>query len=73
MKITDLKIWVTRPIERGRSYLFLRIDTDEGISGVGEATCSGGGGSIVVGNMLRFMRDSTLEVRLRAYIAGQTG
>ena len=46
MKITDIKVWVTRPEERGRSYLFLRIDTDEGISGVGEATCSGGGGSV---------------------------
>ncbi|MDA0771306.1 MAG: hypothetical protein O2821_13980, partial [Chloroflexi bacterium] len=49
MKITDIKIWVTRPEEQDRSYLFLRIDTDEGISGVGEATCSGGGGSVVVG------------------------
>ena len=46
MKITDLKVWVTVP-ERskdskpaGRSYVFLRIDTDDGISGFGEATSS---------------------------------
>ena len=65
MKITDLKIMVTRPIERGKSYLFLRIDADEGVSGIGEATCSGGGGSIVVGNMLRFMWDSTLRYDFR--------
>ena len=41
MKITDLKVWVTQPEPRGRSFVFLRIDTDEGISGVGEATGSG--------------------------------
>ena len=69
MKITDLKVWVTVP-ERskdskpaGRSYVFLRIDTDEGISGFGEATSSGGGCSIVVGNMIEFLknRDDLLE------------
>ena len=41
MKITALKVWVTQPEPRGRSFVFLRIDTDEGISGVGEATGSG--------------------------------
>lgn len=41
MKITDLKVWVTQPEPRGRSFVFLRIDTDEGISGVGESTGSG--------------------------------
>lgn len=41
MKITDLKVWVTQPEPRGRSFVFLRIDADEGISGVGEATGSG--------------------------------
>lgn len=41
MKITDLKVWVTQPEPRGRSFVFLRIDTDDGISGVGEATGSG--------------------------------
>lgn len=71
MKITDIKIWVTRPEERGRSYLFLRIDTDDGISGVGEATCSGGGGSIVVGNMLRFLRDSKLQYDFRDSLIGE--
>ena len=42
MKITDLKVWVTVP-ERsednkpaGRSYVFLRIDTDEGYQGLGK-------------------------------------
>lgn len=71
MKITDIKVWVTRPEERGRSYLFLRIDTDEGISGVGEATCSGGGGSIVVANMIRFLRDSTLQYDFRQSLIGE--
>lgn len=78
MKITDLKVWVTVP-ERssvdgspsGRSYVFLRIDTDEGISGFGEATSSGGGGSIVVGNMIEFLRNSTVERDFRETIIGE--
>jgi len=78
MKITDLKVWVTVP-ERssvdgspsGRSYVFLRIDTDEGISGFGEATSSGGGGSIVVGNMIEFLRNSTAERDFRETIIGE--
>jgi|TARA_B110000263_G_C15266858_1_gene491540 galactonate dehydratase len=78
MKITDLKVWVTVP-ERssvdgspsGRSYVFLRIDTDEGISGFGEATSSGGGGSIVVGNMIKFLRNSTAERDFRETIIGE--
>ncbi len=71
MKITDLKVWVTRPEPSGRSFVFLRVDTDEGISGVGEATSSGGGGSIVVGNMLRFLRDSTMRQDFRDSIIGE--
>ncbi len=64
MKITDLKVWVTKPEPAGRSFVFLRIDTDEGISGIGEATSSGGG-SMVVGNMVRFLRNSTVTSDFR--------
>ena len=71
MKITDMKVWVTRPEPQGRSFVFFRIDTDEGISGVGEATSSGGGGSIVVANMARFLRDSTVTADFRESIVGQ--
>ncbi|MDP7533957.1 MAG: mandelate racemase/muconate lactonizing enzyme family protein, partial [SAR202 cluster bacterium] len=71
MKITDLKVWVTKPEANGRSFVFLRIDTDEGISGIGEATSSGGGGSIVVGNMARFLRDSTVTTDFRTSLIGQ--
>ena len=71
MKITDLKIWVTKPEAGGRSFVFLRVDTDEGISGVGEATSSGGGGSIVVGNMLRFLRDASAQQDFRESIIGE--
>ena len=71
MKITDLKVWVTRPEARGRSFVFLRIDTDEGISGIGEATSSGGGGSIIVGNMARFLRDATLQQDFRETLIGE--
>ena len=71
MKITDMRVWVTRPEQQGRSFVFFRIDTDEGVSGVGEATSSGGGGSIVVGNMARFIRDSTVTDDFRESIVGQ--
>lgn len=71
MKITDIKVWVTKPEGQGRSYVFLRIDTDEGISGIGEATSSGGGGSIVVGNMIRFLRDATITQDFRGSLIGE--
>ena len=38
MKISDLRIWVVRPDPGGRTFVFFRIDTDAGVSGVGEAT-----------------------------------
>ncbi|MCI0438315.1 MAG: mandelate racemase/muconate lactonizing enzyme family protein [Chloroflexi bacterium] len=71
MKITDLKVWVTKPEPRGRSFVFLQIETDEGIYGIGEATSSGGGGSIIVGNMARFLRDSTVAQDFRESLIGE--
>ena len=71
MKITDLKIWLTSPPGGDRTYVFLRIDTDEGVSGVGEATSSGGGGSFVVGAMARLLRDSTVTVDFRESLIGE--
>ena len=71
MKITDLKVWVPSPEPGGRSFLFLRIDTDEGISGIGEATSSGGGGSLIVGKMLEFLKSSTVEQDFRETLLGE--
>ncbi len=71
MKITDLKVWLTMPEGLTRTFVFIRIDTDEGISGIGEATSSGGGGSIVVGHMARLLRDSTLAVDFRESLLGE--
>ncbi len=70
MKISDLRIWVVRPDPGGRTFVFFRIDTDAGVSGVGEATSSGGGGSIVVGQMARLLANSTLSVDFRDSILG---
>ena len=39
MKITDVKVWVVSPGKR--NYLYVRIDTDEGIHGIGEAYSCG--------------------------------
>ena len=71
MKITDLKVWLTMPERTGRTFVFLHIETDEGITGIGEATSAGGGGSIVVGHMLRFLRDSTLTDDFRESLIGE--
>lgn len=71
MKITDLNVWVTKPEPQGRSYVFIRIDTDEGISGIGEATSSGGGGSIVVGSIVKFLRDTTVTTDFRESLLGE--
>lgn len=71
MKITDLKVWVTSSEPGGRSFVFLRIDTDEGISGIGEATSSRGGGSLIVGKMLEFLKSSTVEKDFRETLLGE--
>ena len=71
MKITDLNVWVTRPEPRGRSFVFLQLETDEGITGIGEATSSGGGGSLIVGNMARFLRDTTVTEDFRESLIGE--
>ncbi|MDP6666269.1 MAG: mandelate racemase/muconate lactonizing enzyme family protein [Dehalococcoidia bacterium] len=57
MKITDLRVYITRPEGSLNSWLFVEIDTDEGITGVGEATNAGGGGALVVGRAYEMLRD----------------
>ncbi len=37
MKITDIKTYVTMPVE-GLAWLFVEVETDEGITGLGECT-----------------------------------
>ncbi len=71
MKITDLKVWLTRPEPQGRTFVFLHVETDTGITGVGEATSSGGGGSAVVGSMVRLLRDSTTVHDFRESLIGE--
>lgn len=36
MKVTGVKTWLVQP-ERGKTCLFIRVDTDGGIHGWGEA------------------------------------
>ena len=71
MKITDLKVWVTMPEVPGRTFVFLQVETDEGITGAGEATSSGGGGSLVVGSMLQLLRDTTVVHDFRESLVGE--
>ena len=71
MKITDLKVWVTMPEVPGRTFVFLLVETDEGIAGIGEATSSGGGGSLVVGSMLRQLHGATVVHDFRESLVGE--
>jgi galactonate dehydratase len=57
VKITDLRVYLTRPEGSNRSWLFVEIDTDEGITGVGESTNSGGGGALVVGRSYEMLKN----------------
>ena len=55
MKITGIKTFEIDPGEivgPGRTWLFVRVDTDEGISGWGEATNSGAGSNTLIGAAL---------------------
>ena len=55
MKITDLRVYLTKA-GTGRTWVFVELDTDEGITGLGEATNSGGGGALVVGRALEMLK-----------------
>jgi galactonate dehydratase len=74
MKITDMRVWLTAmPIEGAgsRTWVFIEIDTDEGITGIGEASSTGGGGSVIVGNMMNNLRDSTVATDFRESLIGE--
>ncbi|MBI21330.1 MAG: mandelate racemase [Chloroflexi bacterium] len=60
MKITDLRVYLTKPEKNSRSWIFVEVDTDENITGVGECTNSGGGGAIVIAHAINVLK-KTLE------------
>ena len=63
MKITDVRAYVVVPDLHDpadpaeRSWTFVRIDTDEGLSGWGEATNYPGGGSLLSGHTIQLLRE----------------
>jgi galactonate dehydratase len=60
VKITDVKIYVVDPWGKGsaeQAWTFVQIETDEGVTGVGEATNYPGNGSLIVGDALRSMKE----------------
>ena len=64
MKITDVKPIPTQPTEysrrANRTWTFVQIDTDEGITGYGEATNYPGGGSLVVASTINQVRETLI-------------
>jgi galactonate dehydratase len=60
VKITDLKIHVVDPWGKGsaeQAWTFVQVETDEGVTGVGEATNYPGNGSLMVGDALRHVKE----------------
>ncbi len=76
MKITDLKVYVVDAFAAGAAeppaaareeawrldWTFVQIDTDEGVTGFGEASNFPGNGSLIVGDALR---------RLKEFVVGE--
>ena len=64
MKITDVRPILTQPTEdsrrSNRTWTFVQIDTDEGITGYGEATNYPGGGSLVVASTINQVREALI-------------
>ncbi len=64
MKITDVTPIPTQPTEysrrSGRTWTFVRVATDEEISGFGEATNYPGGGSLVVASTINQVREALI-------------
>lgn len=74
MKITDMKVWLPRvpvPGLADRTWVFIEIMTDEGITGIGEASSTGGGGSLIVGNIIRYLRDGKALGDFRESLIGE--
>jgi galactonate dehydratase len=67
MKITDVKVHVVAPEGRALNtagdlsrWVFVEVETDEGITGIGEATNSPRRGSQMVGRALQIMKESLI-------------
>ena len=57
MKITDIRPWLTR-VDTRRTWVFVEVETDEGITGIGESTNAGGGGAYLVGRAYEMLREN---------------
>ncbi len=70
MKITDLRVYLTRP-GAGRTWVFVEVDTDEGITGTGESTNAGGGGALVVGRAYELLKSDLTSADFSDGLLGQ--
>ena len=61
MKITGLKVYVVDPARQqakfGRTWTFVHVETDAGLTGVGECTNYPGGGSLITGNTVHLLAE----------------
>jgi len=60
MRITNLKVYVVDASPQRlaeRAWTFVQVDTDDGITGFGEATNYPGNGSLIVGDALRRVKE----------------
>ena len=61
MKITGLKVYVVDPSGQqakfGRTWTFVQVETDGGLTGTGECTNYPGGGSLITGNTVHLLSE----------------
>ena len=70
MKITDVRASLVRA-HPDRTWVFVEIDTDEGITGVGEATNAGGGGAILIARAIEVIRNDLPNTDFSDGLIGQ--
>ena len=70
MKITDVRAYVVRAIE-SRPWLFVEVNTDAGITGIGESTNVGGGGAIVIAQTYNLLKHDLIGQDFSDGLIGQ--
>lgn len=70
MKIKDLRVYLTKP-GVGRTWVFVEIETDNGIVGVGESTNAGGGGALIVGRAYELLKNDITGADFSDGLVGQ--
>ena len=70
MKITDVRSRLVRA-NPARSWIFIEVETDDGIVGVGEASNSGGGAALLIARAVEILREDLPNTDFSDGLIGQ--